>query len=89
MCTLFFEMIRETAFAGKGEKKNVCNEKWKRKLFAMKRKRTKCERTKCLQRKGKEQIVHIERGDNKMFKMERERIKSHNEKIKNRTYMFT
>lgn len=63
---------------GKGkEKKNVCNEKWKRKLFAMKMKRKKCERTKCLQWKGKEEIVHIERGDNKMFKMKRERIKSH------------
>jgi hypothetical protein len=58
---------------GKGkEKKNVCNEKWKRKLFAMKMKRTKC-----LQWKGKEEIVHIERGDNKMFKMKRKRIKSH------------
>jgi hypothetical protein len=45
---------------GKGkEKKNVCNEKWKRKLFAMKMKRKKCERTKCLQWKGKEEILQV------------------------------
>lgn len=56
MCMLFFAMIRETAFPGKGERKqmfamkseeqNFCNEKGKNKFFRLKEGTMKCSKWK-------------------------------------------